>query len=1263
MPRSPGLAFVCFYQYVYLLSPVEHELIAKYHVQLLLNPTSQRNSAIDGFQAIPFLVRRYKIIERLRRPNEARLATQLKDIEALVEDLETKIMQLYRCIFEYQIRLMRQSSHCWPLRFGRDVVKADDWATMLIKIKDLDSECSAIARALGQEELESGIKESNARIDDLVRTWNAGLEELQKDVKDTSRAVIAHMEGEQVRRLREEARRCLHILRTKNPYEDQKNRTPSRLPGTCNWFLNNKQFQTWREEPCSSFLWVSANPGCGKSVLSKSLVEEKLVTLNPQHASICYFFFKDTSPDSRSSTKALSAILHQLFSQKPVLADHALAAYASNGKELPDLFGELWNILVHAVTDPEAGEVICVLDAVDECEETQLGTLIDAVKNFFGNSDKERLNESRFRFLMTSRPYRKIHLRFDSLKRKVPTIHLSGDAESDLIRKEIDVVIRSEVSAIALERSLAHESEAFLLEQLLTMRNRTYLWLHLILDQIRNSDRAGNAEQLRKEIESLPQSVTQAYEAILGKTKDREMATRLLHIVVGAERPLSVQEVNIAMSMEEHYTTYEDLKLDCSEIFEARIKNICGLFIYVDQSEVYLIHQTARDFLLARSDAPKGPTEVWEHSLRPEESNSVLAKICVSFLMLKEFQQHSVTLEEFVKSDPEARAAITRYSEDFCFISYAAQNWATHLRQATEHQQTLMLDKAIKLCDTRSPRATTWVHLFYDFEEAAHYRGSWRTTDLLLATSIGCKPLIQHLLSQGIDINAEDYQGATALDRAVGENEYLDIIQLLLENGAHVEGGDWIIPWNEEVDDDGEVYTSRSFFGRPLYMAVLHSNFEVMRILLRYGANLHALGVPNPADGMSNDSPFQIAFSDLGGLFEDDGSTEDDRIELMSTLFEYADINAVSDTKWQLSDCGMSVRQGTPLLLAVQNRDVAIARFLIERGADINVRVLLEDDDDDDSEKIDYDDDEPDDGEFMDRLHISRERLRYLKRKLRADALKSKQDLRRCVGEISSVRLIHVTAALDKDNEMLQLLLRHGASPHADAPGEPTPLHLAALSGNEEAVIRLLEYGADIEAQDGHGETVLIGAIARDNQWSVDGGQQGMVQRLLERGASPHTAQAQDGALPLHYAVAASNETVIQMLFDRGAVVDAGDFDGKTALVYAVDRDDYSVVYLLLGRGANPNISDGTDAKTPLHRAAAKGYDPIVDELLEHGAEDMEARDRFGNSPLAWALENDRHNVAESLLSKGAIRPSKKLRGEGLLENGLESSGSSDATP
>lgn len=71
-------------------------------------------------------------------------------------------------------------------------------------------------------------------------------------------------------------------------------------------------FLAWRQETTANLLWVTAGPGCGKSVLSKTLVDEGLLYSekpDTKTAAICYFFFKD-DVERGSGVNALRSILH-----------------------------------------------------------------------------------------------------------------------------------------------------------------------------------------------------------------------------------------------------------------------------------------------------------------------------------------------------------------------------------------------------------------------------------------------------------------------------------------------------------------------------------------------------------------------------------------------------------------------------------------------------------------------------------------------------------------------------------------------------------------------------------------------------------------------------------------------------------------------------------------------------------------------------------------------------------------------------------------
>ena len=93
--------------------------------------------------------------------------------------------------------------------------------------------------------------------------------------------------------------KCLQSLGSN--YKEDKDRNPSRVSGTCEWFLKHRKFTDWHQQETANLLWVSADPGCGKSVLAKAMIDEGLLSSNTKHPSVCYFFFKDDNENQKTS--------------------------------------------------------------------------------------------------------------------------------------------------------------------------------------------------------------------------------------------------------------------------------------------------------------------------------------------------------------------------------------------------------------------------------------------------------------------------------------------------------------------------------------------------------------------------------------------------------------------------------------------------------------------------------------------------------------------------------------------------------------------------------------------------------------------------------------------------------------------------------------------------------------------------------------------------------------------------------------------------
>ena len=141
------------------------------------------------------------------------------------------------------------------------------------------------------------------------------------------------------------------------------------MPKTCEWFTTHPLFQEWLKKQTSSLLWVSADPGCGKSVLARYLVDSVVPSVGKR--STCFFFFKDDFQDQKSATTALHAILRQLFLEKPhLLRDSILKQFRNNNNTPIKSFNDLWGTLTGLAVDQNAGEIVCILDALDECQDS-----------------------------------------------------------------------------------------------------------------------------------------------------------------------------------------------------------------------------------------------------------------------------------------------------------------------------------------------------------------------------------------------------------------------------------------------------------------------------------------------------------------------------------------------------------------------------------------------------------------------------------------------------------------------------------------------------------------------------------------------------------------------------------------------------------------------------------------------------------------------------------------------------------------------------
>jgi hypothetical protein len=489
----------------------------------------------------------FNVIERRYLSHKHDLAVSADQERQFIEGLETAFFKLYTGVLEFQARAVCHLAKHPVTRAFKDMFGVDSWKAMADAIKESEAMCRNFIAVIDWEKLHTGMEEHKSQLHDV-----------QKDTKHIYIAVMEQNEKQKDLQRKEMWSKFLEALFTSR-YEDHKDRNQERIEGTCEWTTTHPLFTSWKESETSSLLWISADPGCGKSVLAKYLIDHVVPTTKSR--TTCYFFFKADSIEQGSAANALCALLRQLFLQRPELRElnHWVPEkFANDGSQLINSFSSLWDILLK-VTSTEDGEVICILDALDECAGTDRPLLTRALDKLY----RSERRTGTMKFLITSRPYAHIQREFQLLKNALPTIHLSGedDAEANKIEREINLDIQKRVEETGARLQLEKHERSFLLKELLLIPNRTYLWVMLIFDVIESSLSYTN-NKLRQIIETVPRTVDDAYERILDQSPDKEKARRLLHIVVGATRPLTIKEMRIALAVDLRHRKYEELDLE-----------------------------------------------------------------------------------------------------------------------------------------------------------------------------------------------------------------------------------------------------------------------------------------------------------------------------------------------------------------------------------------------------------------------------------------------------------------------------------------------------------------------------------------------------------------------------------------------------------------------------------------------------------------------------------------------------------------------------
>jgi hypothetical protein len=118
--------------------------------------------------------------------------------------------------------------------------------------------------------------------------------------------------------------------------------------------------------------------------------------------------------------------------------------------------------------------------------------------------------------------------------------------------------------------------------------------------------------------------------------------------------------------------------------------------------------------------------------------------------------------------------------------------------------------------------------------------------------------------------------------------------------------------------------------------------------------------------------------------------------------------------------------------------------------------------------------------------------------------------------------------------------------------------------------------------------------------------------------AEPGLVRTRDdaGRTPLHWAVRGASVSMLALLVDKGAEVNAVDRGGSAPLHSLASAGNAEGLRLLLDRGAEVNLASA-QGETALHLAAVAGRVEAVRLLIARKA-DIERANSYGRTPSSW---------------------------------------------
>ncbi|KAI9799667.1 MAG: hypothetical protein M1825_004402 [Sarcosagium campestre] len=967
------------------------------------------------------------------------------------------------------------------------------------------------------------------------------------------------------------------------------------VEGTCTWILDTPQYRRWLSHVHTCLLWISGHPGTGKTTLSAYLSEvmgagEPGTGLG---STVCFFFCDEKIETQRDGNAILRSLIFQLLLYRPKLIRHIKETFTLRGTQLKHDFFALWRIFLALASDERVGSVRIIIDAIDECEEVTRQRLLERIADLMGDASSVATKHSScLQFLITSRPSLGRQAIYDSyLFQDVPTERLRIEDFPQQIEDDLRLVIRARIRALTDSKPRAMQYIPYLEHTLLTKANQTFLWVSVVLCQLKQSP-LQSPPDYKRILNGLPRGLSATYQTFLERISpdNHELARLLLHFIIGSYRALTLDEIGILLALSQHHpSSLKTLEAVRQFDMQETIELMLGPLIRIWGGQVYLVHQSVKEYLEDLATHESSDPLSRRYGVRLEEAHSQLAEACTMYLLLDEVDadmspvSHSSTPTSHViptspndldqpgdfqdpfnlegdylfqdAADVEADVCV-RLATRLQLLDYAAVHWARHFAfsNADGSSDRTILALALYRSHGRSPR--NW-YRYYRSRREPDVTSPSGCDGFINACFFGHLVLVRLLCEteSGPDVD----QMAEGVYWAAREG-YEGVVDYLLVAGAVV----------NHVDPEGHAALAIA--------AQLNHVAVVDRLLMERGAEVNH-------QGAYGRTPLLIA--SLCG-----------HVPIVRTLLNDRRVRPnVAD-----------VRQWTPAIWSSYNGYVDVLKLLAAHNQ-------------------------------IDLAHVDRDGRDAL-------AWAAARGENGVVRYLLKVKDLNISRADFAGRTAYSLAAEHGhlstvsllkSDPRTDVTRTDhagrNAISWACQGGHHPTVQQLIRHAPQIvDRADENQWTPLLWALSAQSGLQT-------VTCLLNSGLVDVNHLGRGGRTALSYAAGYGYDEVVRVILATpGVDVNSLDDDHKTPLTWAASSGACHVVRTLLtttGVERNPRDERG---QTPLSWAARNGWVEVVQEFQGVEGIEFDTRDDDGRTPLSLAAAYGHIDVVQCLIEKGDVQ-------------------------